>query len=151
MSGRPIAAAPWVFVEFIRMPHTGMSAPRKTVFLADIKSTAQKVANGDAVNYLEADVRLARGRGGGEYAPRSHNNGSFIFRRRVFANPSSSVAQTVEEPFLWRVTARGRPTCAQHSAPCVFRLLNFRCIKRILRVTDGISTGARRFRVPPNL
>ena len=69
MSGRPIAAATWVFVAFIRMPHTGMSAPRKTVFLADIKSTAQKVANGDAVHYLEADVRLARGRGGGENAP----------------------------------------------------------------------------------
>ena len=69
MSGRPIAAAPWVFVEFIRMPHTGMSAPRKTVFLADIKSTAQKVANGDAIHYLEADVRLAGGRGGGETPP----------------------------------------------------------------------------------
>ena len=42
MSGRPIAAAPWVFVEFIRMPHTGMSAPRMTVFSTNAEQTAQK-------------------------------------------------------------------------------------------------------------
>ena len=61
MSGRQIAAAPQLFVEFIRVSHTGMPAPRKTVFLADAETTAQKVANGDAIHYLEADVRLARG------------------------------------------------------------------------------------------
>ena len=60
MSGRPIAAAPQLFVENFCMPHTGMSAPRMTVFLANIKPTAQKVAIGDAIHYLEADVRLAR-------------------------------------------------------------------------------------------
>ena len=69
MSGRPIAAAPQLFAEFIRVPHTGMSAPRKTVFLANIEPTAQKVANGDAIHYLEVDVRLAGGRGGGETPP----------------------------------------------------------------------------------
>ena len=69
MSGRPIAAAPWLFAEFIRIPHTGMPAPRMTVFLADEEMTAQKVANGDAIHYFEADVRLARGRGGGETPP----------------------------------------------------------------------------------
>ena len=51
------------------MPHTDMSAPLNKFFLADIKPTAQKVANGDAVHYLEADVRLAGGRGGGETPP----------------------------------------------------------------------------------
>ena len=61
MSGRPIAAAPWLFAEFIRIPHTGMPAPRMTVFLADEEMTAQKVANGDAIHYFEAGVRLARG------------------------------------------------------------------------------------------
>ena len=69
MSGRLIAAAPQLFAEFIRVPHTGMSAPRMTVFLANIEPTAQKVANGDAIHYLEADVRLAGGRGGGETPP----------------------------------------------------------------------------------
>ena len=82
------------------MPHTGMSAPRMTVFLADIKPTVQKVADGDAVHYLEADVRLAGGRGGGENAPRSQNIRSFIFRRRIFTDSSSSAAQPVEEPFI---------------------------------------------------
>ena len=61
------------------MPHTGMSAPRKTIFLADIKPTAQKVANGDAVHCLEADVRLARGRGGGETPPAPITPGVLYF------------------------------------------------------------------------
>ena len=85
MSGRPIAAAPWLFAEFIRIPHTGMPAPRMTVFLANIKPTAQKVAIGDAVHYLEADVRLARGRGGGENAPRSQRDWISIFRCEISA------------------------------------------------------------------
>ena len=42
MSGRPIAAAPQLFVKNICMSHTGMSAPSSTVFLANIKPTAQK-------------------------------------------------------------------------------------------------------------
>ena len=78
------------------MPHTGMSAPRMTVFLADVKPTAQKVANGDAVHYLEADVRLARGRGGGENAPRSHYIRILYFIVGLWPNSSSNVAQTVE-------------------------------------------------------
>ena len=60
------------------MPHTGMSAPRMTVFLADIKPTVQKVANGDAVFYFEADVRLAGGRGGGETPP-APNTTDFLY------------------------------------------------------------------------
>ena len=60
------------------MPHTDMSAPRKKFFLADIKPTAQKVANGDAVHYLEADVRLAGGRGGGETPP-APNTTDFLY------------------------------------------------------------------------
>ena len=83
MSGRPIAAAPRLFAEFARMPHTGMSAPRKTVFLADIKSTAQKVANGDAIHYLEADVRLAGGRGGGETPPAPNTLGVLYFGAEI--------------------------------------------------------------------
>jgi hypothetical protein len=46
-----------------------MSAPRKIGFSVNAKHTANEVANGDAIHYLEADVRLARGRGGGETPP----------------------------------------------------------------------------------
>ena len=85
MSGRLIAIAPKGRAEFARVLHTGMSAPRRTVFLANAKPTAQKVANGDAIHYLEADVRLARGRGGGENAPRSQRDWISIFRCEISA------------------------------------------------------------------
>ena len=50
-----------------------------TVFLADAETTAQKVAIGDAVHHLEADVRLARGRGGGETPPAPITPGVLYF------------------------------------------------------------------------
>ena len=98
MSGRPIAAAPKGCAEFARMPHTDMSAPRKKFFLADIKPTAQKVANGDAVHYLDADVRLAGGRGGGETPPAPNTSRVLYFFVGSGLNSSSFAAQTVEEP-----------------------------------------------------
>ena len=97
MSGRPIAAAPQLFVKNICMSHTGMSAPSSTVFLANIKPTAQKVAIGDAVHCLEADVRLARGRGGGETPPAPISLKIQYFVAGIYLNQNSSVAQTVEE------------------------------------------------------
>ena len=67
--GRRIAAAPWIFAEGLGVPHTGKSAPRIDVFLTNAGPTVQQVANGDAIHYFEADVRLVRGRGGGETPP----------------------------------------------------------------------------------
>ena len=73
-----------------------MPAPRMPVFLVNIKPTAQKVANGDAIHYLEADVRLARGRGGGETPPAPIPLRIQYFAAEIHLKPNSSVAQTVE-------------------------------------------------------
>ena len=52
---------------------------------------------------LSRSRRSAReGTWGRRNAPRSQRIGSFIFRRRIFADPNSSVAQIVEEPNFCR-------------------------------------------------
>ena len=78
------AAVPYLFVENGGMPHTDLSAPRKTVFVAGDETTAQKVANGDAIYYLEADVSAREGARGRRNAPRSHHGGNLIFRPERF-------------------------------------------------------------------
>ena len=97
MSGRQIAIAPRLFAEFICVTHTDMSAPRKTVFLADIKTTAQKVANGDAVHYPEADVRLARGRGGGETPPAPNTAGFKCFAAEMLPVSSRHIGRKIQK------------------------------------------------------
>ena len=104
VTGRQIAAAPLLFAEFIRASHTGMSAPRKTVFLADDETTAQKVAIGDGFHYLEADVSAREGvfGYGGETPPAPNAQVSKDFIVGSSPKSSSGIAQTVEEPFFAR-------------------------------------------------
>ena len=125
MSGRPIAAAPYVFAEFIRIPHTDHVRTPHDGFSCEHQADRTKSRHRRRCPLSRSRRSAREGTWGRRNAPRSHNTGSFIFRRRVFANPSSSVAQTVEEPFLWRVTARGRPTCAQHFAHLGLPALEF--------------------------
>ena len=81
MSGRLNAAVPYLFVENGSMPQPDLSAPRRMVFPANAEPTAQKVADGDAIHYLEADVSAREGSRGRRNAPRSHYAGNTILRR----------------------------------------------------------------------
>ena len=99
MSGRPIAAAPYVFAEFIRIPHTDHVRTPHDGFSCEHQADRTKSRHRRRCPLSRSRRSAREGTWGRRNAPRSHNTGSFIFRRRVFANPSSSVAQTVEEPF----------------------------------------------------
>ena len=100
MSGRPIAAAPYVFAEFIRIPHTDHVRTPHDGFSCEHQADRTKSRHRRRCPLSRSRRSAREGTWGRRNAPRSHNTGSFIFRRRVFANPSSSVAQTVEEPVL---------------------------------------------------
>ena len=100
MSGRPIAAAPYVFAEFIRIPHTDHVRTPHDGFSCEHQADRTKSRHRRRCPLSRSRRSAREGTWGRRNAPRSHNTGSFIFRRRVFANPSSSVAQTVEEPFF---------------------------------------------------
>ena len=84
------------------MPHTDTSAPRMTVFPRTSSRPRKKVANGDAVHYLEADVRLAGGRGGGETPP---------------APKTTDFLYSIAEFSLIQALARHKPSKSRFFAP----------------------------------
>jgi len=77
MSGRRNAAVPWIFVENIGVPHSDSSAPRMVIFRQTTADRYQLAEGGK--KFYEADVRLVRGRGGGETPPAPILGASFIF------------------------------------------------------------------------
>ena len=97
MSGRLNAAAPLRCVKNIGISHAGLARTPQNRISGKRKANRKRSRQRRRCHHLEADVRLARGRGGGETPP-APTTSDFYFRRRIFANPSSSVAQTVEEP-----------------------------------------------------
>ena len=72
--------------------------PARPVLSLNAKQAASEVANGDGIIISKPTFRLARGRGGGETPPVPTPSRIQYFVAGIFSNPSSSVAQTVEEP-----------------------------------------------------
>ena len=106
MSGRPNAAAPQCFAEFLRGPYTGMSAPRKVVFSANAKPTASEVANGDGSIISKPTFRLARGGGYGGETPSAPIPVRIQYSvAEIRLNPSSTAAQAVEKPIFSEKTS----------------------------------------------
>ena len=80
--------------------------PARPVLSLNAKQTASEVANGDGIIISKPTFRLARGRGGGEIAPRSHRvkeqyfvAGFLLIQTHAWYKPSKR---------LFAVTRRGR-------------------------------------------
>ena len=109
MSGRPIAAAPYVFAEFIRIPHTDHVRTPHDGFSCEHQADRTKSRHRRRCPLSRSRRSAREGTWGRRNAPRSHCAGISIFRRRFFANLSPSVAQIVEERFF--ASRHGRHLC----------------------------------------
>ena len=98
MSGRPIAAAPLRCVKNIGISHAGLARTPQNRIPGKHKANRKRSRQRRRWPSSRSRRSAREGARGRRNAPRSHNIGFFIYRRRIFANPSSSVAQTVEEP-----------------------------------------------------